>query len=353
MKKLIYTFLCALFFSIAIYAQPKMKIDGSSRNLGEIKWQVPVLVRYEFTNNGNKPLVISNVTTSCACNSLTWTKQPVMPNDKGFIDVVFDAKALGRFNKSLSVYCNAEPYMFQLRFAGIVAKEPKQKIRRMEHKIGQLGLDKKVLDFGDVRRGAKSTIELTVQNDGATDYEPAIMHKPRYMTVEKDKEVIRVGQQGVLRITIDTDKLNDWGLKNTNVYLSRFAGDRVGDDNAIPIRVVVLPSDKVFSKLTENNTPIVNLSVKELSIKGFTSGKVSQYITIRNSGKGNLEIIKVQVVGYGVGVDLKKRKVASATDTKLKVNMNIDEIRRKTEKPYVLIITNDPVNPKKTIKIVE
>lgn len=353
MKKLIYTLLCALFFSVAIYAQPRMKIDAHSKNLGEINWQVPILVRYEITNSGDKPLVISNVTTSCACNALNWTKQPIMPKAKGFINVVFDAKALGRFNKSLSVYCNAEPYMFQLRFAGIVAKEPKQKAKQMKYKIAHLGLDKNVLDFGDVRRGAKSTIELTVQNDGATDYEPVIMHKPRYMTVEKTKEVIRVGEQGVLRITIDTDKLNDWGLKNTKVYLSRFIGDRVGYDNALPIKVVVLPSDKVFSKLTNNNTPVVNLSSNELSIKGLPNGKTTQYVMIRNSGKGNLDIIKMQVIGDGVGIDLKKKRIPSATEVKLKAKLDVEQIRKSAEKPYILMITNDPENPKTIISIVE
>ena len=42
----------------------------------------PVTVEYTITNTGNQPLVLTNVTTSCACAVADWTKEPIAPGGK-------------------------------------------------------------------------------------------------------------------------------------------------------------------------------------------------------------------------------------------------------------------------------
>jgi len=42
---------------------------------------------FNFTNNGQAPLVISNITASCGCTSPDWTKAPVQPGETGFVKV--------------------------------------------------------------------------------------------------------------------------------------------------------------------------------------------------------------------------------------------------------------------------
>ncbi|MBU5895447.1 DUF1573 domain-containing protein, partial [Vibrio cholerae O1] len=66
-------------------------------------------VEYTITNTGNEPLVLTNVTTSCACAVADWTKEPIAPGAKGTVKASFDAKALGRFDKSIGIYSNATP----------------------------------------------------------------------------------------------------------------------------------------------------------------------------------------------------------------------------------------------------
>ncbi len=45
----------------------------------------PVTVEYTITNTGNEPLVLTNVTTSCACAVADWTKEPIAPGAKGTV----------------------------------------------------------------------------------------------------------------------------------------------------------------------------------------------------------------------------------------------------------------------------
>ena len=67
----------------------------TTKDLGYVLWRTPATVTYQFTNTGDKPLVISNVTTSCGCAKAQWTEEPVPAGGKGKITVVFDAEAIG------------------------------------------------------------------------------------------------------------------------------------------------------------------------------------------------------------------------------------------------------------------
>ncbi len=69
----------------------------------------PVTVEYTITNTGNQPLVLTNVTTSCACAVADWTKEADCSGAKGIVKASFDAKALGHFEKSIGIYSNASP----------------------------------------------------------------------------------------------------------------------------------------------------------------------------------------------------------------------------------------------------
>ena len=41
-------------------------------------------ITYNFTNTGDKPLVISKVTSSCGCTEVDWTKSPIPAGGKGY-----------------------------------------------------------------------------------------------------------------------------------------------------------------------------------------------------------------------------------------------------------------------------
>lgn len=52
----------------------------------------PKSYRFEWQNVGDKPLVITRVTTTCGCAVPAWDKQPVKPGEKGVITVTYHPK---------------------------------------------------------------------------------------------------------------------------------------------------------------------------------------------------------------------------------------------------------------------
>ena len=65
MKRFLFLFSILFAVNIAVMAQPQITFDDQSQDLGYLLWRNPVTVKYGFTNTGDKPLVISNVTVSC------------------------------------------------------------------------------------------------------------------------------------------------------------------------------------------------------------------------------------------------------------------------------------------------
>ena len=61
-----------------------------------------------FTNNGNKPLIITNVQSTCGCTVPTYPKEPIAPGAKGVIGVKYDTSRAGQaFTKTVTLTTNA------------------------------------------------------------------------------------------------------------------------------------------------------------------------------------------------------------------------------------------------------
>ncbi|EMS30841.1 hypothetical protein C943_03084 [Mariniradius saccharolyticus AK6] len=76
---------------------------------------------FKFTNDGQAPLVISNITASCGCTSPDWTKTPVKPGEEGFVKVVFNSAAkAGAQAPTVTIQANTSPNVTRLRMKGTV-----------------------------------------------------------------------------------------------------------------------------------------------------------------------------------------------------------------------------------------
>jgi len=63
---------------------------------------------FVFTNNGTKPLIITNTQGSCGCTVPTTPKEPIAPGAKGKIGVRYATDRVGPFTKTVTVTSNAE-----------------------------------------------------------------------------------------------------------------------------------------------------------------------------------------------------------------------------------------------------
>ena len=352
MKQIIVTILLWTAFCLTGMAQAKATFDKEVHDLGVVLWKHPATATFTIKNEGDKPLVISNVTTSCGCTDAEWTKTPIAPGATGKITSTFDAKALGRFQKSVGVYCNASARPIYLTLRGEVSADPKNYTLTHPYEIGPIRLNKDAIEFDDANKGDKPVMELLVANTTNEVYTPVLMHLPPYLEAVAVPE--RIGKKGTgkIKITLDTDKLPKFGLTTATVYLSRYPGDKVGDDNAIPVSAILLPDFSNISQQQRLNPPVIELSSTELTLLPLgEKEKKSQTVIVKNVGKSNLEITDLQVFNSALGVQLKKRVLKPGASTKMKITAYGKYLKKVKGTPRVLMITNDPNCPKIIVKV--
>lgn len=353
MKRIFATLYTLTALALAVQAQPRFTSNTEMYDFGQIEWKHPVTVQYTITNTGNQPLVLTDVEPDCACTDARWTKTPIAPGEKGTVDITFDAEALGHFQKSVAIYHNAEPHLVYLKFNGEVVREIKDFTKTHPYLIGQIRIDKNSLDFPDVQHGEKPVIHIGVVNLSDRPYEPVLMHLPPYLHMEVKPNVLQKGEKGIIKLTLDSEKLTDLGLTQASVYLSRFAGDKVGDENEIPVSAIMLPDFSEMTSTEKENAPVISLSAKNIDMSALLvkKSKARYDILVTNTGRSPLHINKLQVFHPAVGVSLKKSMLQPGESTRLRVTVDKRNIGKKRRQLRLLMITNDPAQPKVEINI--
>ncbi len=212
MKRTLLLIFTLLTVTLAAVAQPRISSNKETHNFGQIEWKKPVTVEYTITNTGNEPLVLTNVTTSCACAVADWTKEPIAPGAKGTVKASFDAKALGRFDKSIGIYSNATPNLVYLKFTGEVVQEIKDYSKLLPYAIGNIRIDRDEFSFPDVYRGQQPSMTFSIANLSDRPYEPVLMHLPPYLKMEAEPKVLLKGKKGTIKLTLDASQLQDFGV---------------------------------------------------------------------------------------------------------------------------------------------
>ena len=79
-------------------------------NFGPIQEGEIVSHDFEFTNTGNKDLLIASAKASCGCTVPQFPKEPIHPGEKSIIQVSFNSTGKRGYNeKSVVIQSNAEP----------------------------------------------------------------------------------------------------------------------------------------------------------------------------------------------------------------------------------------------------
>ena len=103
--------------------QPKITFaEKGIYNFGTLTEGDTVEHVFAFTNTGEFPLIINNVTASCGCTTPDWPHEPVAPGAKSSVRVRFNSRGKqGEQNKTITIFANTEPAMTDLQFKAMVS----------------------------------------------------------------------------------------------------------------------------------------------------------------------------------------------------------------------------------------
>ena len=119
--------------------------------------------QFRMKNIGNKPVVIYNVTTTCGCTDVTWSREPVQPGKTATISATYtNDEGPYPFDKALTAHISGVSRPVILRIRGVSRqKEEPLEVRFPVH-YGKLGLKSTELKCGNLEMGGHKSEEAQI-----------------------------------------------------------------------------------------------------------------------------------------------------------------------------------------------
>lgn len=108
MKRVLLSTLAFVFvLSVGFVAiqDAEIKFQEESWDFGKVKEGVQATHVFEFTNTGDKGLLLNKVQPSCGCTASDHTKEVIKPGETGYVKAIYNSKGrVGIFTKSIKVH---------------------------------------------------------------------------------------------------------------------------------------------------------------------------------------------------------------------------------------------------------
>lgn len=219
------------FMPILMHAQA-ISLPSDTVNCGQVVYKHPVKAEFKMKNSGDKPLVISDVKTSCGCTTVSYPSVAIAPGKTFTVSAVYDAKTMGHFQKEVGIYSNASDKPLLLTIRGeVVAKKSNFK-GEYPYTLGDMLVDKAEILFDNVNRGDMPIQQVHILNNSDETMEPQLMHLPPYLRGEVKPKRVAPGRSATVTLQVDSKQLGDLGLTQTGIYLGEFPGDKVAPERS-------------------------------------------------------------------------------------------------------------------------
>ena len=329
----------------------KLNVEKTTIECGRTGFQQPVTATFEMQNKGRHRLVIESVKPDCGCTAVDYPHE-VAAGQKFTVKMTYDARQLGRFHKMAAVTSNGSKAPLWLTMRGVVVTELQDFSGSYPISMEGLMLDKDELEFDDVNRGDAPVQEIHIYNNGEPAMTPNLMHLPPYLSAVATPERLAPGHSGVISVMLNSEKVRDYGLTQTNVYMARQLGDKVSADNSIGVSVVLLPDMTKFMNDNKAQAPKLQISSTDIDFTSFDGkSKKTEVVTLANTGQSTLTISSMQLFTSGLKVTLSDREIAPGQTAELKITGMASELKQLRKRPRILMITNDPDHAKVVINI--
>jgi hypothetical protein len=136
------------------WAAPNLVVEKPVFDFGEVAQGDQVPHAFKFRNDGDEPLRIDRVKSSCGCTAALLSAKTLAPGESGEVKANFDTTRFrGAVSKTISLYSN----------------DPQRPIMKMsiKGKIQEtLSVVPKRINLGQVKVGRVAVTQVTLQNNG-------------------------------------------------------------------------------------------------------------------------------------------------------------------------------------------
>lgn len=210
--------------------QPRLKFEAEKHDFGKVKQGQSVTYEFIFENQGDAPLFIEKVETSCGCTAALLSEKNIAPGKKGKIKSTFDTQGYGgRVTKYIFVESNDPSHpRVELAVTAEVQTPPAPKIE----------LNTYTVDMGLCIEGEEPAARVQVRNIGEIELRVEIAHQDIAFIIDGKAAVfpvkIAAGKSVLLEVRfppqVKMGQMRDYVLLRSNdptrstisLYLNRY-----------------------------------------------------------------------------------------------------------------------------------
>lgn len=329
----------------AMQAQPVIQFEQRDHDFGTIK-EVDGAASFDFVfyNRGKSPIIIKNVESSCGCTSPEWSKQPVVPGQKGYIRATFDPKDRpGHFDKTVTVYSNATTPVVELKIKGTVEPRTRTALDEYPYETDSgLRLTQDHLSLMNVRKGARKSAEFGVYNNSGKAVTVAFADMPSWAKVSIEPAKMEPKGKATIKVACDATMAGEFGLNDKSMSMTV-------NGKKYPLRVS-MNVEEDFSGVDAASAPAVTAEKKYYNFGKTASGvKASYAYKITNTGKSVLRIHRVYANNNCVKVTSMAKEVQPGASTEIKAETVAGASAGKLA-GVISVITNAPATPELSLR---
>ena len=352
MKRLFMAIAAALMIScFGATAQEKitdgLEIDKFVHNFGDILWNSgPVSCTFTLKNTGNKPVVIYNVTTTCGCTNVDWTKEPIRPGKTGTVSVTYsNDEGPYPFDKSLTMYISEmkKPVILKLRGVSLDKIKPLEELYPVSY--GKLGFKENINRCGNMDQNSQKSEAVMIANLSDSPMTVSFSDVSKNLKLSVSPNPIPARGTAELTYTITADR-ELWGknyywavpVVNGKTYTSSEGEKKIG---------FWAFTREDFSNVTadeKKNGPRPAFKESTYSFGKVKMGqKVTAEYTFKNDGKAPFKVFKVDADAKITAAPVPD--AAPGQSVTFKIELDTTDMSKGESLTIITLTTNSPLRP--------
>lgn len=315
--------------------------DKVVHNFGDIlTTDGPQTCSFTVTNQGEKPIAIYEVVSSCGCTDVSWTKAPIRQGQSGTITATFDNKdGAFPFDKTLTVYVSGikKPVILHLR--GVVREKavPLAEAYPIRAAGGRLGLRDTEMHVGNILQGQTRSDEMLVANLSDTPLEVSFGTVSEGLFLSVSPSPIPPHRTATLRASVVSSR-ERWGKQ---WYEADIAGG-----GKIRVFGYTMEDFSSWSDLDKAEAAFPDVDESTVDFGVVAAGTVVEHdYIIRNTGKRELVLHAVDADKSGARCSGIDRPVPAGGEARLHVRYDTAGEPSGENLLVVTLTTNAPRRP--------
>lgn len=271
-----------------------LEIDKTVHDFGDIMLDSgPVSCTFTVTNKSDKPAVIYNVSSSCGCTNVKWTREPIRPGSKGTISATYsNDEGPYPFDKSLTVYFSGikKPVILKLRGHSMAKQLTLEE--RYQERFGAIGIKETVIKAGNLEQGGVRSGTVKIANLSGSPVTVSFSETTPELSLSVSPNPIPARTTANLDFTIKASR-QKWGK---NFYRTSVIANGKRQDGELTFWGYTKEN---FDNLTKEQKAAGARPMFENSTYSFGKAKQGTIVhaeyKFKNTGKSEFKVYKIDV----------------------------------------------------------